>query len=592
MAYKNKGTPKKFGPGESKLAQLEQIIETKPKKAHIEWDEYLRLKRGRIIIRNLPFGICDEELDDHFGTFGAIHEISIARKPDGRMRGFAFINFKNANSAAKAISGMNGKELSCGKFTRTIAVDYAVAKKKFDDSAYAIKDDENEAEKKTEKEASKDDDSEESDDDSDIEQENEKDAVVKNNTEKKHQDSEKIKTSERREFVNDGRTLFVRNLTFDTNQDQLREIMEEFGEVEYALICVDKMTEHSKGSGFVKFKTVEGANACLEAASNLEENEDKFFFDGRLINVQLAVSREKLQEKSTEADRARDKRNLYLVREGLIYPDSLAAKDVSPEDLEKRMQLSAKKKALLENLHFFVAKNRLAVHNLPESFDDRQLLEMCAKAVGEPVDTKAINFYKVMRTKDKSTNEFKGSRGFGYVMFTTHRLALRCLRNLNNNPNVFSDHRRPIVEFSVENLNAIKKNKQDIMKESSESGLAEEQVDFSWAGMQSKPFCDKERVITPLVSRKLKDKSKQISGKKHERKMARKEERQANDRTKFIKLKNRNKRENKLMSKRKQFTDGTQKLEERFLKRPRPSSDSKETNQGFRPKKAKSKWFQ
>lgn len=48
--------------------------------------------------------------------------------------------------------------------------------------------------------------------------------------------------------------MFVKNVPFSANNDDLRNCMEQFGEVLYALICIDPVTEHSKGTGFVKFQ--------------------------------------------------------------------------------------------------------------------------------------------------------------------------------------------------------------------------------------------------------------------------------------------------------------------------------------------------
>lgn len=46
------------------------------------------------------------------------------------------------------------------------------------------------------------------------------------------------------------------------------EALEEFGEIEYALIVRDRETGRPRGSAFVKFKTKEAADACLSRASN------------------------------------------------------------------------------------------------------------------------------------------------------------------------------------------------------------------------------------------------------------------------------------------------------------------------------------
>lgn len=56
-----------------------------------------------------------------------------------------------------------------------------------------------------------------------------------------------------------------------------------------------------------------------------------------------------------------------------------------------------------------------------------------------------ISECRIMREKkgsDKKGHAILGkSKGFGFVEFTTHEQALKCLNKLNNNPNVFTDDR-------------------------------------------------------------------------------------------------------------------------------------------------------
>lgn len=56
------------------------------------------------------------------------------------------------------------------------------------------------------------------------------------------------------------------------------------------------------------------------------------------------------------------------------------------------------------------------------------------------------------------------SKGFGFVEYAEHRHALAALRQLNNNPSVFSAERRPIVEFSVENKMALNRKAYRVIK--------------------------------------------------------------------------------------------------------------------------------
>ncbi len=45
---------------------------------------------------------------------------------------------------------------------------------------------------------------------------------------------------------------------------------------------------------------------------------------------------------------------------------------------------------------------------------------------------------------------FARSRGYGFVEFASHALALAALRQLNNNPELFGPDRRPIVTFALD----------------------------------------------------------------------------------------------------------------------------------------------
>lgn len=49
------------------------------------------------------------------------------------------------------------------------------------------------------------------------------------------------------------------------------------------------------------------------------------------------------------------------------------------------------------------------------------------------------------------------SKGYGFIEFVNHNVALHALRTLNNNPTLFGDQRRLLVSFSIENINAIQK---------------------------------------------------------------------------------------------------------------------------------------
>ena len=48
------------------------------------------------------------------------------------------------------------------------------------------------------------------------------------------------------------KNIFVGNLSFNTNKDELRQIFEGYGQVDRVSILTDRDTGHSRGFGFVE----------------------------------------------------------------------------------------------------------------------------------------------------------------------------------------------------------------------------------------------------------------------------------------------------------------------------------------------------
>lgn len=64
---------------------------------------------------------------------------------------------------------------------------------------------------------------------------------------------------------------------------------------------------------------------------------------------------------------------------------------------------------------------------------------------------------RVMRENKPTPTHPQGkSKGFGFLSFKRHEDALAVLRKLNNNPDIFSANHRPIVSFSIEDMNVLK----------------------------------------------------------------------------------------------------------------------------------------
>lgn len=66
----------------------------------------------KVYVGNLPFSVDQEKLKELFSSYGEIEEaIIISDKFSGRSKGFGFVTFKDDESAKKAISEMNEKEV-------------------------------------------------------------------------------------------------------------------------------------------------------------------------------------------------------------------------------------------------------------------------------------------------------------------------------------------------------------------------------------------------------------------------------------------------------------------------------------------------
>ncbi len=75
--------------------------------------------------------------------------------------------------------------------------------------------------------------------------------------------------------------LYVGGLSYDTTEATLKDTFAQAGTVESAVIIIDKMTNRSKGFGFVEMATDEEAKKAIETFDGKE-------LDGRTIKVNEA----------------------------------------------------------------------------------------------------------------------------------------------------------------------------------------------------------------------------------------------------------------------------------------------------------------
>uniref|UniRef100_A0A673UMP8 RNA-binding protein 28 n=1 Tax=Suricata suricatta TaxID=37032 RepID=A0A673UMP8_SURSU len=521
--------------------------ELKPKKPKVAD------KKARLIIRNLSFKCSEDDLKTIFAQFGAVLEVNIPRKPDGKMRGFAFIQFKNLLEAGKALKSMNMKEIK----GRTVAVDWAVAKDKYKNTQSASasgeekrlepkqqelgKENGREEEDMEEEDTEEEDDEEEeweeskesretkptqirknravrrapavesseedhSDEDSDLGEGSSVDSgeeLAQSEASSEQQDDEDVKVSKKKKRklpsdVNEGKTVFIRNLSFDSEEEELGELLQQFGDLKYVRIVLHPDTEHSKGCAFAQFMTQEAAQKCLEAASPETEG-GGLKLDGRLLKIDLAVTRDeaaKLQTKKVK--KPTGTRNLYLAREGLIRAGTKAAEGVSAADMAKRERFELLKHQKLKDQNIFVSQTRLCLHNLPKAVDDKELRKLLLNATRGEKGVR-LKECRVMRDLKGAPGKVKGqSLGYAFAEFQEHEHALTALRHINNNPEIFGPLKqkaksRPATgelqqEWPVLGKDQQRKAAQNRTQDHSKAALEQKGKvrSTSWTGFQTK----------------------------------------------------------------------------------------------------------
>ncbi|MBA0828072.1 hypothetical protein Goarm_012795 [Gossypium armourianum] len=69
-----------------------------------------KVKFNNVYVKNLSDTTTDEELKTIFGEHGEITSVVVMRDADGKSKCFGFVNFENADDAAKAVEALNGKK--------------------------------------------------------------------------------------------------------------------------------------------------------------------------------------------------------------------------------------------------------------------------------------------------------------------------------------------------------------------------------------------------------------------------------------------------------------------------------------------------
>ena len=78
--------------------------------------------------------------------------------------------------------------------------------------------------------------------------------------------------------------IYVGNLSFDVNDEEMRQAFEQFGEVSSAKVITDRYTGKSRGFGFVEMPDDGQGQSAIDGMNGQE-------LKGRAVNVTMARSK-------------------------------------------------------------------------------------------------------------------------------------------------------------------------------------------------------------------------------------------------------------------------------------------------------------
>ena len=96
--------------------------------------------------------------------------------------------------------------------------------------------------------------------------------------------------------------LYIGNLSWNANENDLQSAFEPFGTIEEVKIVVDRETNRSRGFGFVKYATAEEAQAAIKQLDGTD-------FMGRALRVSVAEDRQKNNDRRGGGYRSEGYRN-------------------------------------------------------------------------------------------------------------------------------------------------------------------------------------------------------------------------------------------------------------------------------------------
>ena len=265
---------------------------------------------SRIIVKNLPKKITEEEIKKHFSQKGIVTDVKIMHKEDGRSRNFCFVGYKTEQSAKEAIKYFNQTYL------KTMKISVEKAKLQGDPSL----------KNKGKKGKNKNIKNNEENNDEEIETKESKikkildlskktknadkfDEALKNqkiNVDENEEMKEKDNGNENIENMNsndnennknknvedktndlinkknlDPKRLYLRNIPFEITEDDIRSKFEKYGTINEIHIPINYKTNQSFGYAYISYETVESSIMAINKM-------DGEYFMGRRLHISIA----------------------------------------------------------------------------------------------------------------------------------------------------------------------------------------------------------------------------------------------------------------------------------------------------------------
>lgn len=199
---------------------LNQVqIQVVPYKTKTERPSKSKDEFTNVYVKNLPISYDNDALKKLFEKYGEIQNAAIQLDPEGKSKGFGFVNFNNPEDAKKAVDGLNGKNIDENDKEKVLSVNRFQTKE-------------------------------------------ERVQLLK----VEHQ----IKASQKQET-----NLYVRHFPDDFDEAKLKDMFKEFGEIKSVRVMRDKKKYTPRGFGFVCFARSEDASRAITEMHGKMQNNNK-----------------------------------------------------------------------------------------------------------------------------------------------------------------------------------------------------------------------------------------------------------------------------------------------------------------------------